>query len=69
MALKGMANLNVNKMCAFCKHWYDPTNECIAPKAPAIKMWLYDNTAIRQCIKRGVRTKANASCPKYESKL
>lgn len=69
MALNGMANLNVSKMCAFCKHWYDPTNECIAPKAPTIKVWSYDNTAIRQCTKRGIRTRSNSSCNKYEGKL
>ena len=69
MALKCIASLNVNKMCVFCKHWYDPTNECIAPKAPTVKMWLYDNTAIRQCIEKGIRTKATSFCPKYECKL
>ena len=25
----GMANLKVNRVCAFCKHWYDPTNVII----------------------------------------
>ena len=65
----GVANIKVNRMCAFCKHWYDPANECIEPKAPAIGMWKYDSKAQRKCLKRGVNTASRASCLQYQCKI
>ncbi|MBQ8188563.1 MAG: hypothetical protein IJZ44_02175 [Lachnospiraceae bacterium] len=64
-----LANLKVNRMCAFCKHWYDPTNETIQPKAPAIGVWEYDAKACRKCIVKGLNMPARASCSKYEIKV
>ena len=69
MEKTGLANLKVNKMCAFCKHWYDPTNECIEPKSPIIGMWKYDSKAKRKCLKRGVNTSSRATCVYYEGKV
>ena len=34
-----IVNVKTIKKCAFCKHWYDPTNSAIAPKSPAIGLW------------------------------
>ena len=71
MSLNGTANIKASKMCAFCKHWYDPMNESIAPKAPTIGVWSYDTRAFKQCLKRGVRMKAGAgtACKDYEGKV
>ncbi|MBC8563584.1 hypothetical protein H8704_13335 [Lachnospiraceae bacterium NSJ-37] len=56
-----MMSVNVKQChkCAFCKHWYDPTNSHIQPKSPRINLWQYDHTviaeAIYQFVKRGDR--------------
>lgn len=57
------------KMCAFCKYWYDPNNETISPKAPAIGLWEYDEKAKRKCLKNGLNMSSRASCGKYECKI
>lgn len=65
--------LNVKncKKCAFCKHWYDPTNSAIAPKSPSIGLWLInDENQKSMCLKRNVQMAAHASCGLYyECKL
>lgn len=40
-----MMSVNVKQChkCAFCKHWYDPTNSHIQPKSPRINLWQYDH--------------------------
>ena len=70
-----MASLIVNiktiKKCAYCKHWYDPTNSAIAPKAPAIGLWeIKDVNQKCMCLKRNINMAANAFCSNnFESKL
>lgn len=42
--------------CAFCKHWYDPMNQAIRPKAPIVGFWEYDPLAENQCMVRNMKT-------------
>ncbi len=53
--------------CAFCKHWYDPTNSCIQPKT--LNTWMYDRSARKKCLKKGIETRSWASCRQYEGKI
>ena len=32
-------------LCAFCKNWYDPTNQYIKPKYPQLNQWYFDSQA------------------------
>ena len=67
--MSSQASLRVNKMCAFCKHWYDPTNSAIEPKAPQLGIWQYDEKAVKKCLLKGLNTPARQSCKKYECKV
>lgn len=69
MSVMVQGNAKASKMCVFCKHWNDPGNTAISPKAPAIGVWLYDRDAKNKCIKNGLNMPARASCSKYECKL
>lgn len=62
-------NVRGTKKCAFCIHWYDPTNSYIRPKNPLVNQWEFDFNAKCQCIKRGTVTKSTAFCPHYECKV
>lgn len=65
IVIEGKAGM---KRCAFCKHWYDPTNSAIVPKKN--KLWEYDSDARSICRKRNsMKTKANYTCNKFECKL
>lgn len=55
------------RMCAFCKHWYDPAGACIRPKSP--NFWEYDPDAKNKCLIIGVTKPSWTSCNKFESKL
>lgn len=62
-----MSSLVVNckhmKKCAFCRHWYDPTNSAIAPKSPVIGMWeIRDINQKCLCMKKNLQMPANAFC-------
>ncbi len=69
MEKKGLANIKLNKRCAFCKHWYDPSNECIEPQAPSIGMWKYDSSAKRKCLKKNLNMSAIGNCSNYQCKV
>lgn len=56
-------------VCAFCKYWYDQTNEHINPKRPKSNIWEYDPQAKCKCLKCGVDKYAYLTCPKYECKV
>lgn len=56
-------------LCAFCKYWYDPTNEAIYPKNARANFWQYDEKAKKKCLIRNTEIKASGSCRKYECKL
>lgn len=62
-------SVKTGKKCAFCKHWYDPTNSYIRPKNPLVNQWEFDFNAKCQCLKRGVETKSVSFCPHYECKV
>lgn len=63
-------NIKSTKKCAFCKHWYDPTNSAIEPKAPNINLWRFDEKKRCKCLKRNIDRPAFATCSSdYECKL
>ena len=51
------------KICAFCKYWYDPTNSAISPKNPYMGIWEYDREATSKCLIHKSPTK----CPAHSS--
>lgn len=56
------------RRCAFCKHWYDPTNSAIRPKGGK-DMWEYDTSVRNKCREKNISIAASNSCPKFELKL
>ena len=57
-----LMNLNhpASHKCAFCKHWYDPMNQAIQPKAPL---------AENQCMVRNMKTRGVQSCNQFVCKI
>ncbi len=57
-----------NRWCAFCKHWYDPTNSALKPR---VNKNLFDvNEKIRcRCNKKSLITPALSTCPLFERKF
>lgn len=68
-----MMIVNINSgngaKCGFCKHWYDPGNKAISPKAPNIGLWNCDDRMRAKCLVRNLEMKACSSCGKFESKM
>lgn len=66
-----VVNIKNIKKCAFCKHWYDPTNSAIAPKSPSIGLWeIKDTNQKCLCLKKNIKMPATAFCSSgYEAKL
>ena len=66
-----IVNVKHIKKCAFCRHWYDPTNSAIMPKSPAIGMWqINDINQKCMCLKKNIQMPANAFCSNdFESKI
>lgn len=62
-------NVKTNKLCAFCKYWYDPTNQYIQPTNPANFIWKYETTAKCMCMKKNYPMVAGFNCPNYECKV
>lgn len=65
------ANVKNNKICAFCKYWYDPANSAIGPREPRAYQWEYDETVTSHC-SQGIYTKkrkASQGCSYYECKV
>lgn len=64
-------NCKTAKKCAFCKHWCDPTNSAIAPKAPNIHLWeIKDINQKNLCMVKNIPMPANAFCSQnFASKL
>lgn len=71
MSSSFVLNVNCVKKCAFCKHWYDPTNSAIAPKAPNVGLWEITDTNKKSiCLKKNHQMPASASCnTDYEPKV
>ncbi len=57
------------KKCAFCRHWYDPTQAHIRPKAPAIGLWEFDPRVQAMCLKKNVSMPSFACCPRFLCKI
>ena len=57
------------RKCAFCRHWYDPTNSAIRPKAPGIGIWEYDERRREMCLLRNSPVESFYGCSHYERKL
>jgi hypothetical protein len=64
-----LANIKTSKKCAFCKYWYDPTNNAIQPSNPKLNLWKYDGNVKNKCLKTNLKKPAHSTCPKYECKL
>lgn len=60
---------NKNKCCAFCKHWYDPTNQYIKPQDAKNGIWKFETTAKCLCLKWNLQKGAGMRCEKFENKL
>ena len=68
MKAKARENTGSIRRCAFCKHWYDPTNSVIAP-TKLKGMWEYDDNVKNKCLLNRMDRKSNAICGKFESKV
>ena len=55
------------RKCAFCKMWYDPTNQHIRPKNKSY--WEYDNNAECKCLRTNAMRKGYQYCHYFESKM
>lgn len=68
-----MQNFNVINShmgrCAFCKHWYDPTNAAIRPKYIKAGMWEFDDKAENLCDLTGYKRKSITTCKDYVCKV
>lgn len=64
-----LANVKNARNCAFCKHWYDPTNNCIKPKNSVSGFWEFDNSATNKCLKTNTNRASWTSCGSYECKV
>ena len=64
-----IVNISSIKKCAFCKHWYDPTNQFITPRNPAQHLWAFDSNAKCPCLLKNISMQAGAFCLKYEPKI
>ena len=57
------------KKCAFCRHWYDPTNSAIRPRSAAVGLWEFDPAVTKPCAVRPGERKAFYCCPDFACKL
>ena len=62
-------NIKSGKKCAFCKYWYDPTNQYISPKAPNINVWEYEKNVKCKCLKKNLEMYSTNACSYYECKV
>jgi hypothetical protein len=66
--MKVLGNSKKNKYCAFCTHWYDPTNSALTA-VPGRDLYQIDNTQQKKCNKHQYQTKALSTCKLFISKL
>ena len=66
-----LVNIKTNRIakCAFCRHWYDPTNAAICPKNPSARLWEYDSRMKSKCSRKNIETVGGLFCGKFEMKL
>ena len=58
-----------SRLCAFCKHWYDPTNSALVARNPAAGFWEYDPRKKSRCSMMNVETAGCQTCGKFEMKV
>ena len=68
-----MISLRLNgdkvRRCAFCKYWYDPTNQHIQPSYPNQGIWKFDEKAKAMCLKKNIEMHSTTQCSKFECKI
>ena len=66
-----LVNIKTNQIrrCAFCKHWYDPTNAALKMRDPAAGFWEYDPQMRSRCSLKSIETVGMQACGKFEGKL
>lgn len=62
-------NYKTSGRCAFCKHWYDPTNSAIEPTRPQAGYWKFERDVKCKCLKTGFVKASQATCHSYECKI
>ncbi len=62
-------DIKSTKRCAFCKYWYDTTNQEIESKTPQHNIWAFNERAKKKCLKRNMDMRAMAFCDDYACKL
>lgn len=62
-------NGNKNQRCAFCKYWYDPTNQYIKQQDAKNNLWKFETTAKCICLKNNLKMGAGMRCDKFENKI
>lgn len=60
---------NKNQRCAFCKYWYDPTNQYIRPQDPKHNLWKFETNVKCLCLKCNLQKGAGMRCDKFENKI
>lgn len=58
--LMDLVNIKTNRIvkCAFCKHWYDPTNATLKMVNPSVGFWEYNPRMKSRCSENNVETVA-----------
>ena len=56
------------RVCAFCRYWYNLSNEGIEP-GNAPRRWKYDRSMESKCLKRNIQTGANRTCSNFTPKF
>lgn len=65
---KRVVNINTVKVCAFCKYWYDPTNNAINPKIG--QLWEFDTEMDAKCMKNNLlKRRSFQTCSMFEKKI
>jgi hypothetical protein len=67
--LNRLANVKSCRFCAFCTHWYDPTNQHIAPKSPLGGFWMFNGNAKAMCTVHGTNRLSYSTCSKFHNKI
>jgi hypothetical protein len=65
---KRLVDIRTVKVCAFCKHWYDPTNSAISPKIG--HLWEFDTEMYAKCMKNNLMRRISFQvCNMFERKM
>lgn len=61
-------NIKFTSVCATCCHWDDPARAAIRP-TNGRNIWEVDTSETNLCMKRRIKTKANAKCQQHKLRL